>query len=138
VPSYVFKASYDKANRTSLSGKRGVGMARGARHPGRGPARIGCPVLTDVHTPGAMRPRGGGLRHPADPRLPVPPDRPSAGRGRNRAVINVKKGQFLAPWDMANVAAKVASTGNDRILLTERGAASATTRWSPTCGRCRR
>jgi 2-dehydro-3-deoxyphosphooctonate aldolase (KDO 8-P synthase) len=135
---YVFKASYDKANRTSLSGKRGVGMDAGLDILAEVKARIGCPVLTDVHTPSNARPQ----RRPATSSRSPPScaARPTflLAAGETGAVINVKKGQFLAPWDMANVAAKVASTGNDSILLTERGAASATTRSSPTCGRCRK
>jgi hypothetical protein len=112
---------------------------RGARHPGRGEGAHRLPGADRRARARAMRPR---QRRPATSSRSPPSCavRPTCllAAGETGAVINVKKGQFLAPWDMANVAAKVASTGNDSILLTERGAASATTRSSPTCGRCRK
>ena len=118
---YIFKASYDKANRTSLSGRRGPGIDAGLavlRDVGQ---RFGVPVLTDVHDAGQC-----ALAAQAVDVLQIPAflcrqtDLLLAAAGTG-AAINIKKGQFLAPWDMANVAAKVASTGNQRILLTERG-----------------
>jgi len=119
---FVFKASYDKANRTSLSGKRGIGMEKGLEMLGRIRAEFGCPVLTDVHEPAhcAMAAEVCDiLQIPAF--LCRQTDLLLAAGATGRAV-NVKKGQFLAPWDMANVAAKIASTGNENILLCERGA----------------
>lgn len=118
---FVFKASYDKANRTSLSGKRGVGIDEGLAMLAAVRDRIGCPVLTDVHDEAqALR-----AAEVADIiQIPAFLSRQTdllLAAGRTGAVVNVKKGQFLAPWDMGNVADKVASTGNDRILLTERG-----------------
>ncbi|NNK77577.1 MAG: 3-deoxy-8-phosphooctulonate synthase [Litoreibacter sp.] len=119
--AFIFKASYDKANRTSLSGKRGVGMEKGLEILAGVKDRIGCPVLTDVHGPeqcATVAAVADVLQIPAF--LCRQTDLLLAA-GETGAVVNVKKGQFLAPWDMPNVAAKVASTGNERIMLTERG-----------------
>jgi 2-dehydro-3-deoxyphosphooctonate aldolase (KDO 8-P synthase) len=118
---YVFKASYDKANRTSLSGKRGVGMGAGLDILAEVRARIGCPVLTDVHTAEQCAPAAEACDILQIPAFLCRQTDLLLAAGETGSAINVKKGQFLAPWDMANVAAKVASTGNDRILLTERG-----------------
>ena len=118
---FIFKSSYDKANRTSLSARRGLGMEEGLRILAIVRQRIGCPVLTDVHLPdecAAVAQAVDVLQIPAF--LSRQTDLLLAA-GLTGAAINVKKGQFLAPWDMANVAAKVASTGNDRLLLCERG-----------------
>ncbi len=118
---YVFKASFDKANRTSVTGKRGLGAAEGLAALAAVKDQIGCPVLTDVHLP----------QHCADAaavcdilQIPAFLCRQTdllLAAGRTGRAVNVKKGQFLAPWDMPNVAEKVASTGNQDILLTERG-----------------
>lgn len=118
---FVFKASYDKANRTSLSGRRGVGIDEGLEMLAAVRDAFGCPVLTDVHdAEQAVR-----AAEVADIiQIPAFLSRQTdllLAAGRTGAVVNVKKGQFLAPWDMPNVADKVASTGNERILLTERG-----------------
>jgi 2-dehydro-3-deoxyphosphooctonate aldolase (KDO 8-P synthase) len=118
---YVFKASYDKANRTSLSGKRGVGMGAGLDILAEVRARIGCPVLTDVHAAEQCAPAAEACDILQIPAFLCRQTDLLLAAGETGSAINVKKGQFLAPWDMANVAAKVASTGNDRILLTERG-----------------
>ena len=118
---FVFKASYDKANRTSLSGKRGIGIDEGLAMLATVRERIGCPVLTDVHDE-AQALRAAEVVDIIQ--IPAFLSRQTdllLAAGRSGAVVNVKKGQFLAPWDMANVADKVASTGNQRILLTERG-----------------
>jgi len=117
---YVFKASYDKANRTSLSGKRGMGMEAGLKvlEAVRG---MGMPVLTDVHDAGQAREAATVVDVIQIPAFLSRQTDLLLAAGETGAVVNVKKGQFLAPWDMANVAAKVASTGNERILLTERG-----------------
>ncbi len=118
----IFKSSYDKANRTSVSARRGVGMDQGLAILAEVRARIGCPTLTDVHLPEHCAPVAAAgvdvLQIPAF--LSRQTDLLLAA-GRTGAAINVKKGQFLAPWDMQNVAAKIASTGNARILLCERG-----------------
>ncbi len=118
---FIFKASYDKANRTSLSARRGLGMEEGLAILAAVRDAVGCPVLTDVHLPDDCAPVGGVvdvLQIPAF--LSRQTDLLLAAGATGRA-INVKKGQFLAPWDMPNVAAKIASTGNENILLCERG-----------------
>ena len=119
---FIFKASYDKANRTSLSAQRGVGMEKGLEILAEIRARVGAPVLTDVHAPeqcAAVAQAVDVLQIPAF--LCRQTDLLLAA-GETGAAINVKKGQFLAPWDMKNVADKIASTGNRRIMLCERGA----------------
>lgn len=118
---YVFKASYDKANRTSLSGRRGVGMQDGLRMLEEVRARIGCPVLTDVHDIAQARAAGAVVDVIQIPAFLSRQTDLLLAAGETGAVVNIKKGQFLAPWDMANVAQKVASTGNQGIMLTERG-----------------
>lgn len=117
----IYKSSFDKANRTSLTSARGIGLAEGLPILAEVRARIGCPVLTDVHSAEQCAPVAQAvdvLQIPAF--LCRQTDLLLAAAGTGRAV-NVKKGQFLAPWDMPNVAAKLASTGNARILLCERG-----------------
>ena len=118
----IFKASYDKANRTSLTGARGVGMAAGLAALADIRARLGVPVLTDVHAEDQCAPAAEAVDVIQIPAFLSRQTDLLLAAGRTKAAVNVKKGQFLAPWDMANVAAKVASTGNERILLTERGA----------------
>ena len=119
---YVFKASFDKANRTSLKGKRGVGMEQGLRMLEEVRARIGAPVLTDIHDIEQARAAGAVVDVIQIPAFLSRQTDLLLAAGESGAVVNIKKGQFLAPWDMPNVAEKVASTGNDKILLTERGA----------------
>ena len=119
---WIFKGSYDKANRSSLSGKRGIGMEAGLSILSTIGREFGVPVLTDVHGPeqcASVAEAVDVLQIPAF--LSRQTDLLLAA-GETGRVINVKKGQFLAPWDMANVAAKIASTGNENILLCERGA----------------
>ncbi len=118
---YIFKASYDKANRTSLKGKRGMGMDAGLKvlEAVRG---MGMPVLTDVHDAEQVKIAAGVVDVIQIPAFLCRQTDILIAAGETGAVVNIKKGQFLAPWDMANVAEKVASTGNDKILLTERGA----------------
>lgn len=117
----VFKSSYDKANRSAISGFRGPGLEKGLEWLGRIREETGLPVITDVHEPGeapqvakvadilqipALLSRQTGLLLAA------------GGTGR---IVNIKKGQFLAPWEMENVIAKVKSTGNPLVMATERG-----------------
>jgi 2-dehydro-3-deoxyphosphooctonate aldolase (KDO 8-P synthase) len=118
----IFKASYDKANRTSLAGARGVGMDAGLTALADIRAKLGVPVLTDVHAEDQCAPAAEAVDVIQIPAFLSRQTDLLLAAGRTKAAVNVKKGQFLAPWDMANVAAKVASTGNERILLTERGA----------------
>ncbi|MEM9395667.1 MAG: 3-deoxy-8-phosphooctulonate synthase [Pseudomonadota bacterium] len=119
--SYVFKASYDKANRTSVSGKRGMGMTAGLDILADLRQTLDVPVLTDVHAPDHCGPAAEAVDILQIPAFLSRQTDLLLAAGETGAAINIKKGQFLAPWDMENVAAKVASTGNDRILLTERG-----------------
>ena len=117
----VFKASFDKANRTSLSGRRGPGLEPGLEMLAEVRARTGCPVLTDIHTPEQCAAAAEAVDILQIPAFLCRPTDLLLAAGETGAAVNIKKGQFLAPWDMENVAEKVASTGNRRILLTERG-----------------
>lgn len=118
----IFKSSYDKANRTSLDAKRGIGREEGLAILAGVRERIGCPVLTDVHLPEDCAPVAEAVDVLQIPAFLSRQTDLLLAAGKTGAAINVKKGQFLAPWDMVNVAAKIASTGNERILLCERGA----------------
>ncbi|MGA0923986.1 MAG: 3-deoxy-8-phosphooctulonate synthase, partial [Lutimaribacter sp.] len=117
---FIFKGSFDKANRTSLSGKRGLGLERGLAVLEGVKKALGVPVLTDIHEASQC----AVVAQVADVlQIPAFLCRQTdllIAAGQTGAAINIKKGQFLAPWDMANVADKVASTGNTRIVLTER------------------
>jgi 2-dehydro-3-deoxyphosphooctonate aldolase (KDO 8-P synthase) len=118
---FVFKASYDKANRTSLGSFRGPGLAEGLRILGKVRDEVGVPVLTDIHEPAHAAPVAAVadvLQIPAF--LCRQTDLLVAAAQTGRAV-NIKKGQFLAPSDMRHAAAKIAAAGNDRVILTERG-----------------
>jgi len=118
---YVFKASYDKANRTSLSGIRGLGIDAGLKVLSDLGKAIGVPVLTDVHNEAQCAPAADAVDILQIPAFLCRQTDMLLAAGNTGAAINVKKGQFLAPWDMPNVLAKIESTGNRRILLTERG-----------------
>jgi len=118
---YIFKSSYDKANRSSVHSFRGLGMVQGLEILAQVKKEIGVPILTDVHEidqVGAVREVAEILQIPAF--LCRQTDFVVAV-ARSGNVVNVKKGQFLAPWDMANVVDKIRSAGNEQILLTERG-----------------
>ena len=118
----IFKASYDKANRTSIGAYRGPGMGEGLRILRKVKESLGLAVLSDVHSIEQVAPAAevlDVLQIPAFLCRQTDLLIAAAATGR---VINVKKGQFLAPWDMKNVAAKIASSGNENIILTERGA----------------
>ncbi len=117
---YVFKASYDKANRTSLKGKRGLGLEGGLKVL-EAVRDMGMPVLTDIHDAEQARAAAAVVDVIQIPAFLCRQTDLLLAAGETGAVINIKKGQFLAPEGMANVAAKVAATGNDKILLTERG-----------------
>jgi 2-dehydro-3-deoxyphosphooctonate aldolase (KDO 8-P synthase) len=117
---YVFKASYDKANRTSLKGKRGLGLEGGLKVL-EAVRAMGMPVLTDIHDADQARAAAAVVDVIQIPAFLCRQTDLLLAAGETGSVINIKKGQFLAPEGMANVAAKVASTGNDKILLTERG-----------------
>ncbi|KAB0675830.1 3-deoxy-8-phosphooctulonate synthase [Aureimonas leprariae] len=119
---FVFKASYDKANRTSLSGRRGIGIDEGLRILEAVRDRFDCPVLTDIHD----IPQAEAAAEAVDIlQIPAFLSRQTdllVAAARTGRAVNVKKGQFLAPWDMANVAAKLSGSGNERVMLCERGA----------------
>jgi 2-dehydro-3-deoxyphosphooctonate aldolase (KDO 8-P synthase) len=118
----VFKASYDKANRTSLSSYRGPGREKGLEILGRVKAEVGLPVLSDVHQVSEVAPAAAVLDVLQIPAfLCRQTDLIAAAAGTGK-VVNIKKGQFLAPWDMGPVLEKARSAGNDKIFLTERGA----------------
>ncbi|HQT85560.1 MAG: 3-deoxy-8-phosphooctulonate synthase [Acidiphilium sp. 37-64-53] len=118
----IFKSSYDKANRTSLGKGRGVGMDLGLRVLADIRTKFGIPVLTDVHDAHQCAPVAEVVDVLQIPAFLCRQTDLLLAAGHTGRAINIKKGQFLAPWDMTNVAAKIASTGNERILLTERGA----------------
>ncbi|MDD9728135.1 3-deoxy-8-phosphooctulonate synthase [Roseovarius sp. SK2] len=118
---YVFKASFDKANRTSLSGKRGLGIDEGLKTLQSVKNALGVPVLTDIHLPDQCAPVAKVVDILQIPAFLCRQTDLLLAAGETGAAINVKKGQFLAPWDMPNVISKIESTGNTRILLTERG-----------------
>ena len=120
--NWIFKASYDKANRSSLTGKRGLGMDEGLTILSKIRAEFGVPVLTDIHTAEQCAPVAQAVDVLQIPAFLSRQTDLLLAAGETGAALNVKKGQFLAPWDMENVAAKIASTGNTRILLCERGA----------------
>jgi 2-dehydro-3-deoxyphosphooctonate aldolase (KDO 8-P synthase) len=117
---FVFKASYDKANRTALGSPRGMGIEAGLKVL-EAVRAMGVPVLTDVHDPGQAREAAAVVDVIQIPAFLCRQTDLLLAAGQTGAAVNIKKGQFLAPGDMTEVAAKVASTGNDRILLTERG-----------------
>jgi 2-dehydro-3-deoxyphosphooctonate aldolase (KDO 8-P synthase) len=118
---FVFKASYDKANRTSLGGKRGLGIDEGLRILQSVGKAIGVPVLTDVHSEAQCAVAAEAVDILQIPAFLCRQTDMLLAAGNTGKVVNVKKGQFLAPWDMPNVVSKIESTGNKRILLTERG-----------------
>ena len=118
---YVFKASYDKANRTSLDGARGMGIDAGLRALDDLRKSIGVPVLTDVHSEAQCALAADAVDILQIPAFLCRQTDMLIAAGETGAAINVKKGQFLAPWEMPNVISKIESTGNRRILLTERG-----------------
>ncbi|EAQ47610.1 2-dehydro-3-deoxyphosphooctonate aldolase [Roseobacter sp. MED193] len=118
---FVFKGSYDKANRTSINAKPALGLEKGLEVLQSVKDSIGVPVLTDIHEAEHCAPVAEVVDILQIPAFLCRQTALLLAAGRTGAVINVKKGQFLAPWDMPNVAAKIASTGNERIMLTERG-----------------
>jgi 2-dehydro-3-deoxyphosphooctonate aldolase (KDO 8-P synthase) len=118
----VYKSSYDKANRTSLAGQRGIGMDKALPVFADIKAQFGVPVLTDVHEPQHCADVASAIDILQIPAFLCRQTDLLVAAARTGRVVNVKKGQFLAPWDMANVAAKVTEAGNANVLLTERGA----------------
>ena len=119
---FIYKSSYDKANRTSGESFRGLGMDEGLAILAETKRRYGVPTLTDVHSPEEARAAADAVDVLQIPAFLCRQTDLLLAAGKSGRVVNIKKGQFLAPWDMGHAAAKVASTGNRRILLTERGA----------------
>lgn len=120
--SFIYKSSYDKANRSSFKTARGIGMDEGLKILAEVKKRYGCPVLTDVHGPEQCAPVAEVVDVLQIPAFLCRQTDLLLAAGATGKAINVKKGQFLAPWDMKNVAEKIASTGNSNIMLCERGA----------------
>jgi len=118
--SYVFKASFDKANRTSLKGYRGPGLTEGLQILGRLRAR-GFSIVTDIHEPAQAAPTAEVADIIQIPAFLCRQTDLLLEAGRSGRIVNIKKGQFVAPHDMRHAAEKVASTGNTKVVLTERG-----------------
>ena len=118
---FVFKASYDKANRTSVDGYRGPGPKEGLKWLAEVRRTVGCPVLSDVHEAGQVGRAADILDCLQIPAFLCRQTDLLVAAGRTGRPVNVKKGQFMAPWDMAHAVEKVRSTGNGQVLLTERG-----------------
>jgi 2-dehydro-3-deoxyphosphooctonate aldolase (KDO 8-P synthase) len=118
---YIYKASYDKANRTSVSSYRGPGMAEGLRVLGLIRDQLKLPVLSDVHDVSQIAPAAEVCDVLQIPAFLSRQTDLLVAAGKSKRVVNLKKGQFLSPWEMANAVEKVASTGNKNIFLTERG-----------------
>ena len=117
----IFKGSFDKANRTSLSGKRGLGIDEGLNVLASVKSELGCPVLTDVHAPEQCGPVGDVVDVLQIPAFLCRQTDLLQAAGASGKAVNIKKGQFLAPWEIPNAAEKTAFDGNHNILLTERG-----------------
>jgi 2-dehydro-3-deoxyphosphooctonate aldolase (KDO 8-P synthase) len=118
----VYKSSFDKANRTSISSARGIGLDKALAVFAEVKERFGLPVLTDVHENDQCAPVGEVVDILQIPAFLCRQTDLLVAAAKTGRVVNVKKGQFLAPWDMANVAAKVRQAGNPNVMLTERGA----------------
>lgn len=119
--SFIFKASYDKANRSSGSSFRGPGLDEGLKILERVRREFDLPVVTDIHSPEEAKAAGEVCDMIQIPAFLCRQTDLVLAAGQTRAAVNVKKGQFLAPWDMQNVLDKLLSCGNERILLTDRG-----------------
>jgi 2-dehydro-3-deoxyphosphooctonate aldolase (KDO 8-P synthase) len=119
---YIFKASYDKANRTSVKSFRGPGLGEGVRILGRVAKDTGLPVLTDIHEPAHCEVAAESVDVLQIPAFLCRQTDLLVAAGKTGRAVNIKKGQFVAPWDMSHPVEKVRSTGNERVFLTERGA----------------
>jgi 2-dehydro-3-deoxyphosphooctonate aldolase (KDO 8-P synthase) len=119
---FVFKASYDKANRTSIKSFRGPGMREGLNLLREVREKIGVPILSDVHEPAQCEDAGKVLDILQIPAFLSRQTDLIVAAAQTGKIVNVKKGQFLAPWEMKNVVEKMREAGNERLLLTERGA----------------
>ena len=118
---FIFKGSFDKANRTSLDAKRGVGIEQGLEILAQVKKQVGCPVLADVHTIEQCKTVAEYVDVLQIPAFLCRQTDLLIAAGKTGRAVNIKKGQFLAPWDMQHVAEKIAAQGNENIMLTERG-----------------
>ena len=118
---FVFKASYDKANRTSVTSYRGPGLDKGLQILQTVKEKTGLPILSDIHDVSQVKPAAEVLDILQIPAFLSRQTDLLVAAGESGRVVNIKKGQFQAPWDIENAIGKVLSTGNDQILLTERG-----------------
>ena len=119
---YIYKASYDKANRSSVKAFRGPGLKEGLRILGKIKSELKLPILTDIHDASQAQAAAEVCDVLQIPAFLARQTDLLIAAGKTGRIINIKKGQFLSPWDIGNVAEKVASTGNTKIILTERGA----------------
>jgi 2-dehydro-3-deoxyphosphooctonate aldolase (KDO 8-P synthase) len=119
---FIFKASFDKANRSSINAFRGPGLTEGLRILSGIKEEFDIPVTSDIHEPTQSEPAAGILDILQIPAFLCRQTDLLVAAGKTGKPVNVKKGQFLAPWDMSNVANKIESSGNKKIILTERGA----------------
>ncbi len=119
--SLIFKSSYDKANRTSVDSFRGIGIDEGLKILQELGFDLGMPVISDVHSPSEAKAAGEALDVLQIPAFLCRQTDLLQAAGKTGKIVNVKKGQFLAPWDMRHVVSKLESTGNKQIMLTERG-----------------
>lgn len=120
---FIYKSSYDKANRSSIGSFRGVGLKEGLRILKRIRAELEIPVLSDVHSPEEAEAAGEALDVLQIPAFLCRQTDILAAAGKTGRVVNIKKGQFMAPWDMKNAVEKVRAAGGERVTLTERGTA---------------
>ncbi|MFW6154563.1 MAG: 3-deoxy-8-phosphooctulonate synthase [Planctomycetota bacterium] len=118
---YVFKASFDKANRSSGRSYRGPGLRQGLTWLTEVRQQVGCPVLSDVHNPAQCPPAGVALDAVQIPAFLCRQTDLLIAASETGRCVNIKKGQFMAPWDMPNAVEKVRDAGNDNVLITERG-----------------
>ena len=118
---FVFKSSFDKANRTSISTPRGLGMEQSLPILAEVREAFGCPVITDVHLPDQCAPAAEAVDVLQIPAFLCRQTDLLVAAAKTGKAVNVKKGQFLAPWDMKNVAGKLVAAGNSRVMLCERG-----------------
>lgn len=119
--NFIFKSSYDKANRSSVSSFRGPGLEEGLRILEKVKNELGLPVLTDVHTPEEATACGEVCDLLQIPAFLCRQTDLLLAAGRTGKVVNIKKGQFMAPWDMGNTVNKIQSVGNDKVILVDRG-----------------
>lgn len=119
---FVYKSSFDKANRTSLNAKRGIGLDKALEIFADLKKELGVPVITDIHTPEQCADVASVADILQIPAFLCRQTDLLIAAAKTGKPLNVKKGQFLAPWDMKNVAAKISESGNDQIMLCERGA----------------